>query len=151
MNYILKFSTVWVLRNCGIAQNLSFAKAEKSNFARNDFCEWLHKLLFFRAKLMHKERKILRFVRQKLRKSFANGNPTQIVFTKDRFQNQSLFVFLNFKKRSFNDCFKKRLTTLLTVCAVNNLTNCSQKIFPSHNFWTANARIKWRLLTDGYL
>ena len=26
-----------VLRNCGIAQNLSFAKAEKGNFARNDF------------------------------------------------------------------------------------------------------------------
>ena len=43
--------TVWVLRNCGIAQNLSFAKAEKGNFARNDFYEWLRKLLFFfRAK-----------------------------------------------------------------------------------------------------
>ena len=110
MNYILKFSTVWVLRNCGIAQNLSFAKAEKSNFARNDLCEWLRKLLFFRAKLMHKERKILRFVRQKLRKSFANGNPTQIVFTKDRFQNQSLFVFLNFKTSGLfiNHFFLKR-------------------------------------------
>ena len=75
--------TVWVLRNCGIAQNsscgiaqtLSLAKAEKGNFARNDFCGWLRKLLFFRAKLMRKERKILRFVPQKLRKSFANGNP----------------------------------------------------------------------------
>ena len=42
--------TVWFLRNCGIAQNLSFAKAEKGNFARNDFCEWLRKLFFFRAK-----------------------------------------------------------------------------------------------------
>ena len=50
--------TVWVLQNCGIAQNsscgiaqnLSFAKAEKGNFARNDFCESLRKLLFFRAK-----------------------------------------------------------------------------------------------------
>ena len=41
--------TFWVLRNCGIAQNLSFAKAEKGNFARNDFCEWLRKLLFFFA------------------------------------------------------------------------------------------------------
>ena len=78
--------TVWFLRNCGIAQksscgiaqNLSFAKAEKGNFARNDFCEWLRKLLFFRAKLMRKERKILRFVPQKLRKSFANGNPIPI-------------------------------------------------------------------------
>jgi len=30
-----------------------------------------------RAKLMRKERKILRFVPQKLRKSFANGNPTK--------------------------------------------------------------------------
>ena len=67
---------VWVLRNCWIAQNLSFAKAEKGNFARNDFCEWLRKLLFFRAKLMRKERKILRFVPQNLRKSFANGNPS---------------------------------------------------------------------------
>ena len=74
---------VWVLRNCGIAQNsscgfaqnLSFAKAEKGNIARNDFCEWLRKLLFFRAKLTRKERKILRIVPQKLRKSFANGNP----------------------------------------------------------------------------
>ena len=36
--------TVWVLRNCGIAQNLSFAKAEKGNFAQNDFCEWLRKM-----------------------------------------------------------------------------------------------------------
>ena len=63
------------LRNCGIAQNLSFAKAELGNFVRNDICEWLRKLLFFfRAKLMRKERKILRFVPQKLRKSFANGN-----------------------------------------------------------------------------
>ena len=75
--------TVWFLRNCGIAQNyscgiaqnLSFAKAESSKFAQNDFCKWLRKLLFFRAKLMRKERKILRFVPQKLRKSFANGNP----------------------------------------------------------------------------
>ena len=81
-------STVWVLRNCGItqnsscgiAQNLSFAKAEKGNFARSDFCEWLRKLLFFRAKLMRKERKILRFVPQKLRKSFANGNPIRNAF-----------------------------------------------------------------------
>ena len=47
--------TVWFLRNCviaqnsscRIAQNLSFAKTEKGNFARNDFCEWLRKLLFF--------------------------------------------------------------------------------------------------------
>jgi len=33
-------------------------------------------VVFFRAKLMRKERKILRFVPQKLRKSFANGNPS---------------------------------------------------------------------------
>ena len=47
--------TVWFLRNCGIAQNfscriaqnLSFAKTVKGNFARNDFCEWFRKLLFF--------------------------------------------------------------------------------------------------------
>ena len=64
--------TVWFLRNCGIAQNsscrtnLSFAKTEYGNFARNDFCEWLRKLLFFRAKLMSKERKIFRFVPQKI-------------------------------------------------------------------------------------
>ena len=74
---------VWFLRNCGIAQNiscrimqnLSFAKTVKGNLAWNDFCEWLRKLLFFRAKLMCKERKILRFVQQKLRNSFENGNP----------------------------------------------------------------------------
>jgi len=36
----------------------------------------LRKLLFFRAKLMRKDRKILRFVPQKLRKIFANGNRT---------------------------------------------------------------------------
>ena len=75
--------TVWFLQNCGIAQNiscrivqnLSFAKTVKGNLAWNDFCEWLRKLLFFRAKLMCKERKILRFVQQKLRNSFENGNP----------------------------------------------------------------------------
>jgi len=32
-------------------------------------------IVVFREKLMRKERKILRFVPQKLRKSFANGNP----------------------------------------------------------------------------
>jgi len=32
-------------------------------------------VVFFRAKLMRKERKVLRFVPQKLRKSFANGKP----------------------------------------------------------------------------
>ena len=51
-NWILRNTpspTVWFLRNCGIAQNLSFAKAEKGIFARNDFCEWLCKLLFFFA------------------------------------------------------------------------------------------------------
>ena len=32
--------------------------------------------VFFRAKLMRNKRQILRFVPQKLRKSFANGNPT---------------------------------------------------------------------------
>ena len=32
-------------------------------------------VVFFCAKLMRKERKILRFVPQKLRNSFANGNP----------------------------------------------------------------------------
>ena len=73
--------TAWVLRNCGIAQNsscgiaqnLSFLKAKKGNFTRNDFCVWLRKLL-----LMRKERKRVRFVPQKLRKSFANGNPNCI-------------------------------------------------------------------------
>ena len=45
------------LRNC---TKLEFRKRGKGNFARNDFCEWLRKLFFFRAKLMRKERKILR-------------------------------------------------------------------------------------------
>ena len=43
-------------------------------------------MLFFRAKLMRKERKVLRFVPQKLRKSFANGNPkteTEPFFNKE--------------------------------------------------------------------
>ena len=31
--------TILILGNCRIAQNLSFAKAEYGNFARNDFCE----------------------------------------------------------------------------------------------------------------
>ena len=77
------------LRNC---ENLSFAKAEKGNFARNDFCEWLRKLLFFPAKLMRKERKILRFVPQKLHKSFANGNPSSGM--KDTFSLNKLFSFI---------------------------------------------------------
>ena len=32
-------------------------------------------IVVFRAKMMHKERKNFCFVPQKLRKSFANGNP----------------------------------------------------------------------------
>ena len=67
----LRKTLVAELRKTWVSQN-----AEKGNFARNDFCEWLRKLLFFRAKLMRNKRKNLRFVPQKLRKSFANGNPT---------------------------------------------------------------------------
>ena len=43
---------------------------------------------------MRNERKILRFVPQKLCKSFANGNPTHVVYYKNKF-------------RYFLDCFEK--------------------------------------------
>ena len=46
-------------------------RMKRNSSLRNFFVQ----LLFFRAKLMRLERKILRFVPQKLRKSFANGNP----------------------------------------------------------------------------
>ena len=64
--------TVWVLRNCRIAQNLSFAKAEKGNFARNDFCERLRKFLFFFAQnwCAKKEKFCVSF-----RKNCAKGDP----------------------------------------------------------------------------
>ena len=75
--------TVWFLRNCGIAQNsscriaqnLSFAKTEKGNFARNDFCEWLRKLLFFFSRKTDAQRKKNFAFRSA--NSFANGNPTR--------------------------------------------------------------------------
>ena len=79
--------TVWFLRNCRIAQNLSLQKwnrailrmiAQIVVFFRANCC------FFFRAKLMRKERKILRFVPQKLRKSFANGNPRFSLFLKKK-------------------------------------------------------------------
>ena len=91
--------TVWFLRNCGIAQNLSFAKTVKGNFARNDFCQWLRKLLFFRAKLMRKERKILRFVPQILRNSFANENPTCTCLSKDKYYFIRNSIFISMHKR----------------------------------------------------
>ena len=64
--------TIWFLRNCGI----EFRKSGIGQFCS----KWLLRMIaqivvFFRAKLMRKERKILRFVPQKLRKSFANRNP----------------------------------------------------------------------------
>ena len=47
---------------------------------------------FFRAKLMRKERKILRFVPQKLRKSFANGNPSHVSTTDISANDIALYV-----------------------------------------------------------
>ena len=44
---------------------------------------------------MRKERKILRFVPQKLRKSFANGNPTENILSFKIFQN--LLPYYTFK------------------------------------------------------
>ena len=64
-------------------------------------------VVFFRAKLMRKERKILRFVPQKLRKSFANGNPHLIILslivtifdrTADLLKDQLKFQLLERKK-----------------------------------------------------
>ena len=63
------------LRKTLIAELSKTWVSQKRNFARNDFCEWLRKLLFFCENLIRNERKILRFVPRKLRKSFANGNP----------------------------------------------------------------------------
>ena len=60
-------------RNCA---KLELRKSGIGQFCVKWFFNWLRKLLFFRAKLMRNERKNLRFVPQKLRKSFANGNPS---------------------------------------------------------------------------
>jgi len=38
------------------------------------------------AKLMHKERKILHFIPQKLRNSFANGNPMYVVSSHHKYR-----------------------------------------------------------------
>ena len=73
----------WILvRNCGIAQNsncgiakLEFRKRGIGQFSSKWLLRMIVQIVVFRAKLMRKERKILRFVPQKLRKSFANGNP----------------------------------------------------------------------------
>ena len=55
----------------------------------------MRKWLFFRAKLMRKERKILRFVPQKLRKSFANGNPNREI-SWSRYDEMSSFLKISF-------------------------------------------------------
>ena len=60
-----------------IAQIVVFFRANCCFFRAN-------RCFFFRAKLMRKERKILRFVPQKLRKSFANGNPRFSLFLKKK-------------------------------------------------------------------
>ena len=70
--------TVWFLRNCGISQNSSCRIAQKRNRAilrEMTFVNNCANCCFFSRKTDGKERKILRFVPQKLRKSFANGNP----------------------------------------------------------------------------
>ena len=59
------------LRKTWVSQKQNRAILRKMTFA-NDCAN----CCFFRAKLMRNKRKILRFVPQKLRKSFANVNPT---------------------------------------------------------------------------
>ena len=64
------------LRNCA---KLEFRKKRNRAILREmTFANDCANCCFFRAILMRKERKIFRFVPQKLRKSFANGNPTHI-------------------------------------------------------------------------
>ena len=62
------------LRNCA---KLEFRKSGIGQFCTKGHLRMIAQIVFFRAKLKRKERKILRFVPQKLRKSFANGNPNQ--------------------------------------------------------------------------
>ena len=74
---------VWFLRNCGIEQNLSFAKTVKGNFARNDFCEWLRKLLFFFAQ----RKKNFAFCSAKIAQQFCEWKPYMYL----SFKRQILF------------------------------------------------------------
>ena len=75
--------TVWFLRNCGIAQNsscriaqnLSFAKTVNGNFARNDFCEWLRKLLFFSRKTDAQRKKNFAFRSAKIAQKCCEWKP----------------------------------------------------------------------------
>ena len=78
--------TVWFLRNCGIAQNsscriaqnLSFSKTEKGNFARNDFCEWLRKLFFFSRKTDAQRKKNFAFRSAKIAQQFCEWKPYNV-------------------------------------------------------------------------
>ena len=62
------------LRNCA---KLEIRKSGIGQFCAKCLLRMIAQIVvFFRAKMMRKERNILRFVPQKLRKSFANGNPS---------------------------------------------------------------------------
>ena len=52
-------------------------KSGKEQFCAKWLLRMIAQIAVFRAKLMRNERKILRFVPQKFRKSFANGNPNR--------------------------------------------------------------------------
>ena len=63
------YNEIAELRKTRVAKKRNRAILREMTFA--NYCA---NCCFFRAKLMRNERKILRFVPQKLRKSFANGN-----------------------------------------------------------------------------
>ena len=72
------YNEIAELRKTRVAKKRNRAVLREMTFA-NDCAN----CFFFGAKLMRNERKILRFVPQKLRKSFANGKPTYNLVHRD--------------------------------------------------------------------
>ena len=64
----------FLVRNCGIAQNLSFAKAEKGNFARNDL-RMIAQIVVFSRKTDAQRKKHFAFRSAKIAQKFCEWKP----------------------------------------------------------------------------
>ena len=80
-----------------------------------------YKRAFFEMIVFYKTR---RFVNDEPSLKIINDDPSLTIVNEERKRN---------KKRSFNDCFQKRLTTLIVIPALKNpFLQCKRSVYTAH-------------------
>ena len=88
------------MRTCSAKQNN--AKAEQRNFARNEVCELLCKMIFFCVNVAQRKQKVLLSF-AKIALSFANGNPSRLYTWQTRLVSKTEYIkTVNFQSGVFN-------------------------------------------------